>query len=360
MSSLADEQELAVDPGSTPQQRTLGVRQIGYARHPAIWIGAVDLILILVFGFASPGHVFFNAGNFTNMARDASQLVLLAGGFCLLLAAGELDISIGANVILSSVLGGKVILSVAGTSDQEVAGQYPHFTTAVILGFMTCVVVGVLFGLVNGLIVTRLGVNSFVTTLGTLGIGTGLALVFTGGNDLVSIPPSLQSDFGVYNVAGYIPAAAIVTAVIVLLLYLVLRTTRFGIHIVALGSSRQAAVRAGLRTKREVTILFVLMGFLAGIGGIMDVCRFATTDLSGHQTDALQAIAGVIIGGASLYGGRVSIPGAVFGTLLSVILETGLVIQGLSPFYQQVIVGSVLIAAVALRANLVKREEASG
>jgi ribose transport system permease protein len=360
MASLTEEHPALVTEPHTGAGSMLRGRHFGYVRHPAVWIGLVDIFLIVLFGLISPGHVFFKAGNFTDMARDSSQLVLLAAGFCLLLGAGEFDISVGANVILSSVLGGKVILALAGSSQQEAAGQYPHITSALLLGFLTCASVGAMFGLVNGLIVTRLKVNSFVTTLGTLGIGTGLALVISGGNDLTGLPPSLQTDFGVYDIFGVIPAAAVITFVVLIVVYVVLRMTRFGIRVVALGSSRQAAIRAGLRARREVTALFVILGFLAGIAGIMDLTRFDTTNISGHQTDALQAIAGVIIGGASLYGGKVSVVGAVFGTILSVILATGLVIQGFSPFWEQVVVGAILIAAVAIRTNLLNKGERSG
>ena len=360
MSSVTEEHPEPLAESQTLLGKLLSSSHVGYVRHPAIWIALVDLFLILLFGFISPGHVFFNRSNFTDMARDSSQLVLLAGGYCLLLAAGEFDISIGANVILSSVLGGRVMLALAGSSTQVAAGQYPHLTRALLFGFLTALFAGSMFGLVNGLIVTRLKVNSFVTTLGTFGIGTGLGLVIAGGNDLTGIPPSLQTNFGLYNLFGVIPAGAVVTAIVLLVIYLVLRTTRFGVHILALGSSRQASIRAGLRTSREITLLFVILGFLAGVSAIMDLARFDTTNITGHQTDALQAIAGVIIGGASLYGGKVSVPGAILGTILSVILATGLVIQGLSPYYEQVAVGLVLIAAVAIRSNLLTQSERGG
>jgi ribose transport system permease protein len=132
-------------------------------------------------------------------------------------------------------------------------------------------------------------------------------------------------------------------------LWFVMAKTRFGLRTVAIGSSRDAATRAGLKTSLHVLALFVLMGALAGVAGVIDLSRFSTTNLSGHQTDALSAIAGAVIGGTSLFGGRVSIVGAVFGAILASILETGLVIQGLDPFYQLIAVGVVLIVAVYIR-----------
>jgi ribose transport system permease protein len=202
---------------------------------------------------------------------------------------------------------------------------------------------------VNGLIVTRMRVNSFITTLGTLGIGTGIALVVTGGTNLEDVPPGFQTDFGVKNVFWQVPAPVLVALVIIAVLWFVMAKTRFGLRTVAIGSSREAATRAGLKTSLHVLILFVLMGALAGVAGVIDLSRFSTTNLSGHQTDALSAIAGAVIGGTSLFGGRVSIVGAVFGAILASILETGLVIQGLDPFYQLIAVGVVLIVAVYIR-----------
>jgi ribose transport system permease protein len=213
------------------------------------------------------------------------------------------------------------------------------------------------FGLVNGLLVTRLRINSFITTLATLGIGTGLALVVTGGQDVASVPPQLQKHFGVYRIGGAIPATVTVTAVVAVTLWFVATRTRFGLRSVALGSSRQAATRAGIRARRHLLRLFVLAGGCAGVASVMDFSRFNTTNIGGHQLDALQAIAGVVIGGGAIAGGAVSIGGAVLGALMAVLLESGLVILGLQPFYNQIVIGIVLLVAVYLRS---RRDGAAG
>jgi ribose transport system permease protein len=141
----------------------------------------------------------------------------------------------------------------------------------------------------------------------------------------------------------------------VFVIFLVITYTRFGMRTVSIGSSRQAAERAGLKIDRHLLALFMGVGLLGGVCGVIDLSRFATTNLSGHQTDALSAIAGAVIGGTSLFGGKISIPGAVFGALLAVILQTGLVILGLAPFYQQIAIGGVLIVAVFLRGRAIER-----
>jgi len=115
-----------------------------------------------------------------------------------------------------------------------------------------------------------------------------------------------------------------------------------------MGSSRDAAVRAGLRVNRQLTSTFVLVGGLAGLAGLFDLTRFATTNLSGHTTDALAALTAAVIGGTSLFGGHISMPGVLAGALLAVILQDGLIIIGVSAFYQLVAIGVVLIVAVTI------------
>jgi ribose transport system permease protein len=342
---------------TTDLRRGFSVARLSLSRHPALWIAVVDLLLVLGFGVFSQNHVFFNNSNFTNMALESSQVVMLAAGSATLLGAAELDISLGANVILSSIVGGRVMVSVAGVSADLTT--YQHQARGIVAGVAAAIATGTAFGLVNGLIVTRLRVNSFITTLGTLGIGTGLSLVVSGGSNVEGIPFSIQNDFGIKELGG-VPLPTLVAAAVVLVLWLLLAFTRFGLHIVAIGSSRAAATRAGIDIDRHVLTLFVIVGFLAGVSGVIDISRFATTNLSGHQTDALAAIAGAVIGGTSLFGGRVSIPGAIFGAFLAVILQTGLVILGLQPFYQLIAIGTVLILAVFIRSRAAEQSQKGG
>jgi ribose transport system permease protein len=318
------------------------------ARQPVWWVAVIDVALIVLFSVISPDNAFFKADNFTNMALDAAEVVLLAAAVALVIGAGELDISLGANIVLSSVVGAKVCVALSGSGQEVAAGVYPNVGLGIAAGVLAAVATGAAFGVVNGLLVTRRGINSFIATLGTLGIGTGLALVLANGNDVQFVPPEVQSGFGLAKVLG-IPLPFVVTILIAGAIWFLLRCTRFGLHSLALGSSREAAIRAGVPARRAILILFVIVGAAAGAAGVMDFSRFATTNLGGHTTDALAAVAGVVIGGGSLFGGKVSIPGAVLGAMLAVILQTGLIIQGLQPFYQQIAVGAVLLVAVSIR-----------
>ena len=303
---------------------------------PALSIFAVDAVAMLIFAALS-GFVFLTQESLSNIALDGSESVLLCIGIAFLLGAGELDISIGANVILSSVAGGKTM------------GAFDDPLTASIVGAVVCLVCGGLVGAFNALIVTRLRVTSFIATLASLGIVTGLAYVLTNGYNLASVPLSLQSDFGVAKLAGVIPYPALIALAVAVAASFTLKRTRFGLHTLALGSSREAAIRSGIKVRTNVMALFVLAGCCAGLSGFIDLSRYASTNLSGHQTDALAAIAGAVIGGTNLFGGRISVWGAVFGALLAVILQDGLVVIGLAAFYQLIAVGIVLIVAVSLR-----------
>ncbi len=310
------------------------------------WVALVEIGLIVLFGFLSPNHVFWTSGSFQNISLDAAEIVPLACVLALLLGAGELDISVGANIILASVLGGKVMLDITSpTLNQLANGVFPHVLLAVILGLLTCLAAGMAVGAINGLIITRLHVNSFIATLAMLGAATGVAEIITNDSDLANIPTPLQTDFGVGRI-GSLPYPALSAVLIAVVLWITVLKTRFGMHTVALGSSREAARRAGLKVERAITARFILVGLVAGYAGFIDLSRFATTNIGGHQTDALAAIAAAVIGGTKLFGGGISIPGAVIGALLAVILQNGLVLIGLQNYYQLIAVAVVLVGAV--------------
>src|SRR5262249_54046287 len=162
-----------------------------------------------------------------NIAIDASEVVPLAAAVSLLLGAGELDISLGANIILSSVLGGTVMTAVSSTAE---FGVYQHVGLGIVLGLVTCIATGATMGPVNGLIVTKMKVNSFITTLGTLGIATGIADIVSDGQDLAGVPNTLQLKFGVRSLGGVLPYPAIVGIVTVVGLWLLVTFTRYGVH----------------------------------------------------------------------------------------------------------------------------------
>ena len=332
-----------MDSDKHPKSDSLWVRA---SRSTAFWMFMILLVLVLGFGLLSNNFVFFNYSNFFTIGLNASQLVLLSVGMCFLLGAGQLDLSIGSNLMLASVLSAMTITSLAGTPEQIASGLYPNIGIAVFCGVVVAIASGALFGLVNGLLVTRLNLSSFLVTIATTAIGLGLTLVISRGVNGPYIPRSLQSEFAIKKLFGVAPYPVVLATLIVLLFWLILTTTRFGRHTIAIGSSEEAARRAGIRTDHHNVKLFVTMGVLAGIAALLDISRFAATNIGGHQTDALQAIAAAVIGGTSLFGGVASVIGAAIGTFIPAVLANGLIILRIDPFYQLIAVGVIIIVAV--------------
>jgi len=242
---------------------------------------------------------------------------------------------LGANLILSSVVAGKMALAAS-------AGGLGLVIVVAVISALAC---GVLIGLINGLIVTRLKVNSLIATLAMMGVVTGVAYIVSGGTDVTGLPAALQDDFGVATAAG-IPLPFLVAIVAWIVAVLALRYTSFGLHLLAMGSSRPAAERAGLNVRRKIVTLFMVAGGLAGVAGFIDITRFGATNIAGHTQDSLAAITAAVIGGTLLAGGVVSMVGLFGGVILAVILANGLIVINVSSYYQLIVVGLILVVAV--------------
>jgi ribose transport system permease protein len=315
----------------------------------ATWVAILDLVLILVFGVLSPGHVFLSLANLENQLLNGSQALLLALAMATLLGAGLFDLSLGANLVVSSVVGAKVIMWTAGTSTGASGiSQFTHPGVGVLLGAAACLVAGLVYGLINGVLIAYLNINSLIATLGTLSVGSGLALILTNGSDIGGLPPQIQSTFGLAKVFGFLPLPAAVALAAAAGIALMFKYTEFGTNTLAIGSSRLAGERAGLNVRLHMLKLAGAAGLLAGTAGFISLSQYAATTTQGHVNDALAAVTAAVIGGTSLAGGRVSILGTVWGTALAGILLGGLVTIGVLPFYQLVAIGLVLIAAVAI------------
>lgn len=325
-------------PGILPQLRG----------SSAFWIGIVVIGLIVVFGVVTPNNAYIKPSNLFNIGLNASQIMLVAVGMTFLIGAGHLDLSVGYNLILASVLGAKVMVAVAGSTEQVAVGEYPNLIPAIIAGAGVAIMAGGSGGLLNGLLVTRLRLNSFIVTLATSGVLYGAALILTSAANVPFVPDEIQTWFGSNRLFGQVPLPLLVTLTVCAVMWLVMRVTRFGMRTLALGSSRESALRAGIDIDRHTVRLFVLQGLLVGLAAVIDLARNAGTNVVGHQSDNLQAISAVVLGGTSLFGGIASIGGTLLGSLIPVMMANGLVIMNVQPFYQLVAVGVILIIAVYL------------
>jgi len=238
------------------------------------------------------------------------------------------------------------MLAIAGDRD-PVTGDYASWGMAIAVGAIVCVACGVAFGLINGFFISIVGVNSLIATLGTTGIATGAALLVTSGTDIGNLPSQLQSGFGI-STWGPMPIPTLIALAIAVIMWAYFRYTKYGTHTLAVGSSRPAAERAGIKVKGLIIALAVSCGALAGLAGFMSLAQYGATTLTGHVNDPLAAITAVVIGGTLLEGGRVSIPGTIFGVALALILQAGLVIIGVQAFWQLAAIGAVLLLAVSI------------
>jgi ribose transport system permease protein len=310
-----------------------------------VYIVLALVILVIAFAVLGPEGRFLSLTNLQAIGRNSAELMLLAVGLTFVLGAGHIDLSVGANLVLSSVVSATVILRLAGSDAEVAAGSYPNAGVAIAVGVLAALVTGTAVGVVNGLLVTRLRVNSFVVTLGTMGIATGSAQVITNGSNVPNLPLTLQSGIGLRTLAA-VPVPLVVSLVAGAIGVALMTQTAFGRHGLAIGSASSAARRAGVNVGGTTVAVFALSGLLAGAAGVLDLTRFGTTALSGHETDVLQALSAVIIGGTSLFGGRASVAGSVVATFIPTVLLAGFVMVGVAPFYQGIAIGVVLILAV--------------
>ncbi|MER3436849.1 MAG: ABC transporter permease [Chloroflexota bacterium] len=309
------------------------------------WVFLFLILLIVIFTIRE-GEKFFDPVNFRNIALDASQLTLLAVGATFVIITAGIDLSVSSVLVFSAIVGAKVMVRLSGTPEQVRSYQFPNQDVGIPVGLAVAVLCGLGWGLVNGLIITKLRLPPFIVTLGTLGMALGAASIISKGASVPYVPYDVQTKIGARRIFDFLPVLVIVTAVIVIAAFIALTYTRFGRYTFAIGSNAAAARRAGIDVDRHLVKVYALSGLLAGIAGAMDVARFATASVSTHATDNLNAISAVVIGGTSLFGGTGTVIGSVIGTFIPAVLRNGLVIGGIQPFWQQVLIGAILIVAV--------------
>lgn len=311
-----------------------------------ISIGSVLLVLVVVFTILTPTGTFLTFDNLQSVFLNASTLMVLSAGVTVLLIAGGLDLSIGSVAVFSSVVTAKVVGSMSNAEAAISTGNYEHLGLAIAVGVVVALLSGMVWGAINGLIIVKLGIPSFIATLATLGIALGLAQVLADGVNVANVPIPLQEGFGLGEAFGFLPWPVVVAAAVTALLWVVLSKTRFGLRNYAIGSNAESARRAGINVDRHMFVLYVMVGVLAGTVAMIDISRFGVASLSAHSQDALAAIAACVIGGTSLFGGRGRMFGTIIGVFIPAVLLNGFVIMQIDPFWQNVAVGIVLLSAV--------------
>ena len=288
---------------------------------------AVFILIVVVMSILSP--YFFSTRNFLNLLLASSSIGIIAIFTTMLMIGGGLDLSVGSTVALVGV-----VISHA----QYSLGIWGAVAAGIGIGLMV--------GLVNGLIVTRVGINPLITTLGMFSIARGLAFVFSGGLS----EPMLDEAFGTLGrgfIAG-VPVPVVALAVLFIGASIALRYTNYGRAMYAIGGNAEASHLAALPVKRYQLIAYVLSGLSAAVAGV-----FLTSQLGAGAPQAafgleLSVIAAVVLGGTSLAGGKGSLFGTLIGVLILATLNNGMVLLSVSTYYQQIAQGLVMLLAVGL------------
>jgi putative xylitol transport system permease protein len=288
--------------------------------------------IVLVAILALSNEFFMTWNNWTNIIRQTAINGILAIGVTFVILAKGIDLSVGSIAALS----GAVAASFVVTPDPAGMG------IAIIVG----VAVGTVLGLFNGACVAWLKLPAFVVTLGMLSVARGLAYIFTDGRPISNLAPEF-----LWLGSGYllgIPVPIVVLAIVFAACWFVLRHTVFGRHVYAVGGSPHAARTGGIRVNRVIMTTYMVSGFLAAVAGMILTARTTAALPQAGVAYELDAIAAVVIGGTSLSGGRGTLVGTLMGALIIGTINNGLDLMGVSSYYQQVVKGLIIIAAVSL------------
>jgi ribose transport system permease protein len=290
---------------------------------------AVILIGITVMSQISP--VFLTPLNFTNVLYVSSTVAVVAIGQMFVLLVGGIDLSVGAVVALSSVLG---------------VGLAVDFGLPTPLAVMVALLAGAAFGFLNGFLTTKFKISALIVTLGTMSIARGIAFLYTGGSNIAPLPTDLKA-VGNATIGG-IPVVIIFALVLAVVAHVVLTKTRFGRSVYAVGGNPMAAKLSGIRSDRIVIFAFMISGLLAAVGGIMTSLRLGAASASAGQGLELLVIAAVVIGGTSLFGGEGRVLGTLLGVLLLGLVDNSINLLAVPANFDEIVSGVIIVLAAGV------------
>lgn len=289
-------------------------------------VAAALVILIIAFSIVTP--TFLSQNNIVTIFDSVAVIATLSVGQAFVIITAGIDLSQGAVVAISGVVG---------------AALMAH--SGVWTGILVMLAIGGAVGLFNGFLVAYTKVPAFIVTLGTLSICSGSALLFTGGEPIYNLPQSLVA-FGTGSILGVFPYIILVTLAAAVVGQILLGRTRFGRSVYAIGSNQTAALLSGLPVQKNTVLVYLISGVLSAIGGLMLTAYVNTALPTAGANFELDAIAAVVIGGGSLFGGQGSVWAATLGALLLSVLSNGTQLLGMSSYAQILILGVVVIGAV--------------
>ncbi len=309
-------------------------RRVGSVKE--VGIGLAMLSLVVLFSILSP--YFFDLDNLINILRQVSLLGIIALGMTLVIVCGEIDLSVGSIYGASAIFTGVLL-----------ASKVP-LPLSIGLGLAS----GAGFGFLNGVLITYARIPALIVTLGMMNAARGLALIVSQGHvvnlSARTVTPgalSLLQYLGQGKILD-IPVMSVVFVVLALLVYLLYSRTILGFRMRAVGGSKNAARASGINEKHIKVVAFVLLGLLSAVAGLLNISFLGNVQGTTGQGMELNSIAAVIIGGTSLAGGQGTVIGTIIGVLIMGVLNNGIILLGISPFWQMTIIGVVIVVAVAL------------
>ena len=291
-------------------------------------LGTVAGLIIMVIVFASLSDVFLTQRNLINILQQSSINACIAIGMTLVIISGGIDLSVGPAAALSAVLSATLLMA-----------GYP-----VPIIILTALVIGVSCGLLNGVLIAYAGLQPFIVTLGTLSLFRALALIYTGGNPVLSLPPGFRQVFTT-PLFG-LPVPVIIVGVLAILATVLLKKTPLGEYILAVGGNEEAARVSGVPIERTKVLTYMLSGGLASLAAVILIARLGAAEPTLGNLWELEAIAASAIGGASLMGGKGSIFGTILGAIVLGAMRNGLTLLNVQAFYQLLATGIIIILAM--------------
>ena len=322
--------------------------------NPGVLIG----FLVLLVGLFITTPNFRQVSTLQNLAQQVSLNTIIAVGMTFVIITAGIDLSVGSIQGLVGTVTAMALLSPAIVS-RFGAGAIGW---AILVGLLA----GALIGFFNGIVISALKMQPFIVTLATMWAVRGLAEVITDGSPVGMVSPDapmaamrnnlLQNQFTFLGMgyAGPFPVSAVIAVVVVIAAHLLLSRTVFGRHVYAIGGNVEAARLSGVNVDRVKLLVYTLSGVLAGISAILLMSKLVSGQPTAGQSMELFAIAAVVVGGTSLFGGSGSVIGSVIGALIIGVINMGLDLHGISAFYQQIVTGAIILIAVLLD-NILRR-----
>jgi ribose transport system permease protein len=321
------------DPAPPPPAEPSALDELrGRVKDPGFWaewtVIPAFVVLLVVFGLIS--DVFLTSDNIESVLAASAVLIVLAIGQTFAVATAGIDLSMGS------------VLTLAGV----VLGQLYSDGRSIWVCVLAAVAVGAAVGFVNGFVIAKAKISDFIVTLGSLSIAAGLALVISDGKPVEVINKTML-DLST-NSVGPLRWSVILAIVVAIGAHVLLFHTRFGTHLLATGGNSEGSRAVGVRTQRVKIAAYTISGAMAGLAAVLLVARIGSAEPAAATSLLLNAVAAVVLGGVSLFGGRGTIAGPVIGAVLLTALVNGLTLAGVSEAYQPIAVGTVVVASAVL------------